>query len=139
MRVSAKAEYACLAMLALARHGPDTPPVRIREISESHGIPERYLVQILLQLKSAGLVTSTRGASGGYHLARPASAISIGQILAAVEGPDLAARIEPASRCPDSAVLDPVWESARAAQRAVLDSTTLDQLARQAAPIDWTI
>lgn len=139
MKVSAKAEYACLAMLALARHGADGPPVRIREISESHGIPERYLVQILLQLKSAGLVMSTRGASGGYHLARPASTISIGQVLAAVEGPDLTTRVEPSSRCPDAAVLDPVWESARAAQRAVLDSTTLDQLARQSAPIEWTI
>ncbi|MGE3822569.1 MAG: Rrf2 family transcriptional regulator, partial [Isosphaeraceae bacterium] len=57
MRISAKSEYACLAMLALARLGQDDPPARIREISASHGIPERYLVQILLQLKGAGLVT----------------------------------------------------------------------------------
>ena len=71
MKISAKAEYACLALLALAQHGPDAPPLRIREISESHAIPERYLVQILLQLKGAGLVVSTRGASGGYRLARP--------------------------------------------------------------------
>ena len=88
MKISAKAEYACLAVLALARQNPDDPPVRIREISEAHGIPERYLVQILLQLKGAGLVTSTRGASGGYRLARPASAISLGQVLNAIEGPD---------------------------------------------------
>ncbi len=59
-------------ILALARPRPDDPPVRIREIAESHGIPERYLVQILLQLKGAGLVHSTRGAAGGYRLARPA-------------------------------------------------------------------
>ena len=73
MKISAKAEYACLAILALARPRPDDPPLRIREISEAHGIPERYLVQILLQLKGAGLVHSTRGASGGYRLARPPS------------------------------------------------------------------
>ena len=53
-----------------------------------YGIPERYLVQILLQLKSAGLVASTRGASGGYRLARDASSISLSQILTAVDGPD---------------------------------------------------
>src|SRR5262249_4853829 len=85
MRISAKAEYACLAVLALARHGPDAPPLRIREISESCDIPERYLVQILLQLKGAGLVSSTRGASGGYRLARDPSKISLSEILAAIE------------------------------------------------------
>ena len=88
VKISAKAEYACLAMLALARHGPDDPPVRIREISEAHGIPERYLVQILLQLKGAGLVASTRGAAGGYRLARPATSISLGEVLTAIDGPD---------------------------------------------------
>src|SRR6188768_196374 len=87
MKISAKAEYACLAVLALARGNPDDPPVRIREISAAHGIPERYLVQILLQLKGAGLVTSTRGASGGYRLARPASAISLREVLTAIDGP----------------------------------------------------
>ncbi len=88
MKISAKTEYACLAVLALARLGPDDPPIRIREISEGHGIPERYLVQILLQLKGAGLVTSTRGASGGYRLARPASSISLGEVLTAIDGPE---------------------------------------------------
>ena len=92
MKISAKAEYACLAVLALARHGPDAPPVRIREISESFAIPERYLVQILLQLKGAGLVVSTRGASGGYRLARDPATISLSTVLAAIDGPDAATR-----------------------------------------------
>ena len=50
--------------------GRESSPLRIREISEAYRIPERYLVQILLQLKGAGLVVSTRGAAGGYRLAR---------------------------------------------------------------------
>src|SRR5690349_17357095 len=64
MKLSAKAEYACLAIIALARQGLDSTPVRVREIAETHGIPERYLVQILIQLKGAGLGagTSTRQA-----------------------------------------------------------------------------
>jgi Rrf2 family protein len=139
MKVSAKAEYACLALLALARHGPDAPPLRIREISEAYEIPERYLVQILLRLKSAGLVTSTRGAAGGYHLARPASSISIGEVLTAIDGPEVAAREGPSSHRPAAAVLDPLWESVRAAERAVLDRATIAELAEKASPHEWTI
>jgi Rrf2 family transcriptional regulator, cysteine metabolism repressor len=139
MRVSAKAEYACLAVLALARHGLAAPPMRIREISESSAIPERYLVQILLQLKGAGLVASTRGAAGGYRLARPASAISLGEILTAMEGPEAASRENTGTRRTASSVLDPVWESVRAAERAVLDRTTIAQLADQSSPREWII
>ncbi|MGP0063125.1 MAG: RrF2 family transcriptional regulator [Isosphaeraceae bacterium] len=139
MKISAKAEYACLAVLALARHGLDAPPMRIREISESFAIPERYLVQILLQLRGAGLVASTRGASGGYRLARPATSISLGEVLNAIEGPEVAAREGSATRRTAASVLDPVWESIRAAERAVLDHTTIAQLADQCSPHEWII
>jgi Rrf2 family protein len=141
MKISAKAEYACLAALALAQQGPDAPPLRIREISEAYGIPERYLVQILLQLKGAGLVTSTRGASGGYRLARAATRISLSEILSAIEGPDTAPRDNSGSKRSTAAVLNPVWESVRAAERAVLDRTTIAQLAEQCsrAPHEWII
>ncbi len=136
MKISAKAEYACLAVLALARRGPDDPPVRIREISEAHGIPERYLVQILLQLKGAGLVASTRGASGGYRLARPAATISVGEILTAIDGPESPPResLRPAARA-----LATVWETSRAAERAVLDRTSIAELADRTAPREWMI
>ncbi|WP_422929552.1 RrF2 family transcriptional regulator [Singulisphaera sp. PoT] len=136
MKVSAKAEYACLAVLALARQRPSDPPIRIREISESHGIPERYLVQILLQLKGAGLVTSTRGAAGGYRLAREASGISLGEVLTAIDGPEGPPRtaLEPAAR-----VLANVWEDVRAAERSVLDRTTIAQLADRTSPDEWVI
>ncbi|MFO0958685.1 MAG: Rrf2 family transcriptional regulator [Isosphaeraceae bacterium] len=72
MRISAKAEYACLALIELARTGREDPR-RVREIAGCHGISGRYLVQILLQLKAAGLVESARGSQGGYQLARPAA------------------------------------------------------------------
>ena len=139
MKVSAKAEYACLAVLALARRSGDDPPVRIREISATHGIPERYLVQILLQLKGAGLVVSTRGASGGYRLARPATAISLGEILAAIDGPEVATHDVSRAKRSTPSVLAPVWERVRAAERAVLDRTTIAQLAEQGSPQEWTI
>jgi Rrf2 family protein len=136
MKISAKAEYACLAVLALARRDPDDPPVRIRQISAAHGIPERYLVQILLQLKGAGLVTSTRGASGGYRLARPAASITLGEVLTAIDGPEVPAR---AAVKPAAQVLAAVWEHIRAAERAVLDQTSIAQLADRTAPREWVI
>ena len=136
MKISAKSEYACLAMLALARQSPDDAPLRIREISESHQIPERYLVQILLQLKGAGLVASTRGAAGGYRLARPAATISLGEVLTAIDGPDAPPReaLRPAAR-----VLAAVWRHVRDAEREVLDKTSIAQLADLTAPHEWVI
>lgn len=136
MKISAKAEYACLAILALARNRPEDPPIRIREIAEAHGIPERYLVQILLQLKGAGLVASTRGAAGGYRLARSATQISLGEVLTAIDGPDEAHR-EPLG--PAAAALAVVWDRVRVAEREVLDHTTIADLAERTSPQEWFI
>jgi Rrf2 family transcriptional regulator, cysteine metabolism repressor len=139
MKVSAKAEYACLALLALAQHGQATLPLRIREIAESHGIPERYLVQILLQLKGAGLVSSIRGASGGYRLARPPDQIALSEVLAAIDGPDTLQREPVMETLPAARALAEVWSRVRAAERGVLDSTTLAALIAEASPHEWTI
>jgi Rrf2 family protein len=136
MKVSAKAEYACLAVIALARHRTDQAPIRIREIAGSYGIPERYLVQILLQLKGAGLVYSSRGAGGGYRLARPADQISLAEVLSAIDGPGepLREAQEPAAQA-----LTSVWEHLRATEQAVLNQTTIAQLAGNTSPQDWVI
>jgi Rrf2 family transcriptional regulator, cysteine metabolism repressor len=136
MKLSAKAEYACLASLELARHRPEDSPLRIREIAEAHGIPERYLVQILLQLKGAGLVVSTRGAAGGYRLARPPQEISLGEVLSAIDGPGDAPR---ESHEPAAQALARIWAHVRAAERAVLDQTSLAELAEHSAPHEWVI
>jgi Rrf2 family transcriptional regulator, cysteine metabolism repressor len=120
MKISARAEYACLALSALASRRDESVPMHIRSISKAHRIPERYLVQILLQLKGAGLVISTRGAAGGYRLARPAATISLCDVLAAVEGAETA-------------------EQVQAAERAILERTTIADLASQSGAPDWTI
>ena len=136
MKISAKAEYACLAALALARLRPGDPPARIREISELHAIPERYLVQILLQMKGSGLVASTRGALGGYRLARPADAISLASVLDAIDGPESPPR---ESNDPAAQALASVWKHVRDAERTVLERTSLAKLASQIAPHEWVI
>src|SRR5215831_2935849 len=85
MKVSAKAEYACVAMLELASSRSETQPVRVKAIADAHGIPLRFLVQILLQLKGADLVASTRGAAGGYHLTRTPEAISLADVINVID------------------------------------------------------
>jgi Rrf2 family transcriptional regulator, cysteine metabolism repressor len=139
MKISAKSEYACLAVLALARYGTESSPVRIRDISETYRIPERYLVEILLQLKGAGLVLSTRGATGGYRLARAAASISLREIMTAVEAPDQAGCGTGSPSRSTTSVLASVWEDVRAAERAVLDRTTIAQLAEQCSAREWVI
>ena len=86
MKISAKTEYACVAMLELALQYKSGEPVRIRKIGERHHVPPRFLVQILLQLKGAGLVASVRGAAGGYQLLKPPEEISLGQIMDVIDG-----------------------------------------------------
>jgi Rrf2 family protein len=86
MKLSARTEYACLAMLQLAQDYDHGEPVQIRRIADEQGIPARFLVQILLQLKGASLVISTRGASGGYRLARPPRRISLAEVVEVMEG-----------------------------------------------------
>jgi Rrf2 family protein len=139
MKISAKAEYACLALLALARRGADAPPLRIREISETYEIPERYLVQILLQLKGAGLVASTRGAAGGYRLTRAPENVRLSEVLLAIDGPDSTHQERGSASRQACLVLESVWASVRAAEHAVLDRTTIASLVEQTSPHEWTI
>ncbi len=139
MKISAKAEYACLALLALAQQASDGPPVRIRAISESFEIPERYLVQILLQLKGAGMVVSTRGAAGGYRLARPADRITLSEVLSVIDGPDAPERASAREKRPAAQVLALVWDRVRAAELSVLDNTSIAELVAQTSPREWTI
>jgi Rrf2 family transcriptional regulator, cysteine metabolism repressor len=139
MKLSARSEYACLAIMALARHESESSPVCVRKISEIYTIPERYLVQILLQLKGAGLVVSTRGAAGGYRLARDASTISLSEILNAVDGSENQREGTDGAMRPTASVLASIWENVRAAERAVLDRTTVAQLVEKCSPREWVI
>jgi Rrf2 family cysteine metabolism transcriptional repressor len=85
MRISAKGEYAIKAMLDLAMHR-DHGLIPIQEIAARQAIPQRYLEQVLLALKRAGLLTSKRGSAGGYHVTRAPEDITVGAVLRAVEG-----------------------------------------------------
>ncbi|MFM8735321.1 MAG: RrF2 family transcriptional regulator [Pirellulales bacterium] len=137
MRLSAKTEYAALAALELARrHGPGEP-VRIRAICEAEGVPARFLVQILLQLKAAGIVTSVRGASGGYRLALPPDEITLDDVRRAVEGQGegvAPVSVALAGRSRAAAALAAAWGDAADAEADSLRRVTLADLAARCRP-----
>jgi Rrf2 family protein len=134
MRISAKAEYACVAMLELAASHRAPQPVRIKAIADAQGIPQRFLVQILLQLKTAGLVASIRGASGGYQLARPPEKISLADVITAIDDRGLTARsaLGAAHRSPAVEVLLATWRDVQEKEQRLLESLTLAELLRRA-------
>lgn len=131
MIVSAKTEYACIAVLELATRHERGEPVRIREIADSHGIPSRFLVQILLQLKAAGLVNSTRGAAGGYQLAREPSEISLGEVMSVVDSQSAAIRSYAEHPTKTAQLLLQRWQEVARQEREMLSDITFADLVMQ--------
>ena len=90
MRISTRGDYGLRAMIELGLHYGE-PPLQARIIAQRHGIPEKYLNQLLLKLRNAGLIESIRGVGGGHRLARPPEQISLYEIIVALEGSTAAA------------------------------------------------
>lgn len=135
MRISAKGEYATRALLDLALREDQAQPVQVRDIAARQNVPLKYLVQILLALKNAGLVESRRGADGGYRLARAAGEISLGEVVRAVEGPILPLRCfdeqdNGNAEWPLRQNFCQLWNGVRESIANVLDGVSLAQLAR---------
>jgi len=134
MRLSKRGEYGLRAAIHLAnaqKHSPDAM-VQIKDISVQEKIPTKYLEQILLALKNAGLLHSKMGIGGGYYLAKTSEKISLGQIIRALDGPLAPIRCvshmayEPCG-CPDERTcgLRMVMGDVRNAIADILDNTTL--------------
>ena len=137
MRISAKADYAVRAAAELAAASPAGRPVKGDQLAAAQAIPQKFLENILADLRNAGLVQTRRGADGGYALTRPASEISLAEVLRAVEGPLAAVqgtRPEGLHYQGAAARLPEVWVALRANLRAVLERVTLADLAAGALP-----
>ncbi len=131
MRIPAKADYAVRALVELAAAG-DERPVAADRIAERQGIAGPFLAGILGQLRLAGLVRSVRGAEGGFLLARPASEITLADVMRAVDGPlaTLSGKYPETLTYPGPAAgLREVWVAVRANVRAVLEHTTVADVA----------
>jgi Rrf2 family transcriptional regulator, cysteine metabolism repressor len=134
---STKGEYGVRLMVQLARHY-GTGPASLAGIAAEEDLPRAYLEQLVVNLREAGLVVSTRGAHGGYELTRPPEAIAMGEVLRALEGPiapmfcasddpEHALTCDRSSRC----TVNVLWVRVRDAITSTLDSMTLADLAPQ--------
>ncbi|MCK4221995.1 MAG: Rrf2 family transcriptional regulator [Dehalococcoidia bacterium] len=133
MRISTKGRYGTTAMLDLALHYGEGP-VLVRDIARRQNISERYLEHLLISLKVAGMVRSTRGRRGGFTLAKPPAHVRLSEIIQAMEG-----SLAPAD-CVDSpqaypqtalcAIYD-LWAEMKTALDRILESTTLEALAER--------
>jgi Rrf2 family protein len=131
MRVSAKADYAVRAAAELAA-SVDGRPIKREELAAAQHIPAKFLETILLELKHAGVIKSTRGAEGGYALARPAEEISVADVIRAVDGPMATVRgerVESVEYAGPAEALRDLWVAVRASLRRVLETTSLADLA----------
>lgn len=134
MKISTRGRYALRLMVDLAM-APEGELVTIKSIADRQEISDKYLEQIITVLSRAGMVKSTRGAQGGYRLAKPAADYTVGMILRAIEGslvPVACMEDEPIE-CPrvDKCVTLDVWKQLGEAINNVVDSITLDDLAEK--------
>jgi Rrf2 family protein len=134
VRVSAKTDYAIRAALELAA-AADERPVKGERIATAQAIPLRFLENILMQLRHAGLVESRRGADGGYRLAKPPGEVTLADVIRAIDGPLAAVGGTRPERLGFEGVAEPmkdVWIAVRASLRSVLEQVTLaDVVARE--------
>ncbi|MFD2169133.1 RrF2 family transcriptional regulator [Tumebacillus lipolyticus] len=135
MKLSSRGHYGLMAMTYLAQRAEEGP-TPIKQIASAEEIPEQYLEQIFVELRKAGLVTSVRGARGGYRLGRPPEEINVGQVVKVLEGEIapvecLHSSEEDAELCcskTDYCTTKVVWEKLRDTMVAVLDDITLHDI-----------
>ncbi len=134
MRISSRCEYGLRAMVYLAGRD-DGRPVPLPEIAGDENIPAPFLERILAKLRENGLVKATRGVSGGYQLALPASGIAVGDVVTALEGPlSLVGCVPDDGACEraESCASRVVWRRLDSAISGALNSITLEDLTREA-------
>lgn len=126
MRVSARCEYACKALLELSLHWPSSLPLSINTISNKQKIPMRFLVQILMQLKRIELVKSIRGKEGGYLLSKIPKEISLGYVIREMQGPFI--QLANKKLKGKDNVFFPIWQEVERAIGNVLDTVTFQDI-----------
>lgn len=132
MRLTTKGRFAVTAMIDVAMHGGDGP-VTLAGVSERQKISLSYLEQLFGKLRRHGLVESVRGPGGGYHLARAADAVSVADIIVAVDEPIDQTQCGGKENCKDDkrCMTHELWAALNTHIFAFLRSVTLEQLVRQ--------
>lgn len=138
MTISARVHYAALAMLELAVRGDASGPVAVREITDRHGIPGPFLVQILRTLRASGWVQSVRGSHGGYRLIARPDQVTLLDIAEAVGCAESGFQSE-AKPTQAGEMLQGVWDEAAEASRRVLSGIRLSDLVERSRHGDQTM
>ncbi len=126
MKLSVKSDYATRAVFGLALHNHKKSAVRVEDVADEQGIPANYLVQILIELKSKGIVKSVRGKEGGYMLAKAPGEITLGDILRAIYGQIFDTPALADSRCAPE--LRDAWKRMKTAMEETAESITFQQM-----------
>ena len=129
MKISTRTRYGLRLMFELALHYQD-PPVHLRKISKKEGISEKYLGQIVIPLKSSGLIESVRGASGGYNLAKTPAQISIKDIVEVLEGEIYPVEFQASVDCNkgNTCVTNEIWKRLGETIEKTLSEETLETM-----------
>ncbi len=130
LELSAKAEYALLALIELASHADSKNPLTINEISTRQPIPERYLEQIFTLLKRGGVLQSQRGAKGGYTLSKEPWQVTVLEVIALVEGDHRNRALNHLSSV-ERELVHEIWQQANATFQAALGQCTLQDLCQR--------
>src|SRR5688572_7844322 len=137
MKISARDEYACSAVLELSLHYDNDVPIRVQDIAQRQGIPMKFLFQIMQVLKRVDIVRSKRGTEGGYVLARHPGQITVGDVIRSMSGPFVQLS------CLESGTLEddcgkqstchfkPIWADVDRAIAGVLNNITFEELVRR--------
>lgn len=131
MKLSVKSDYAARAVLWLAQHYSDKAAHRVEEMASDQEIPSNYLVQILIELKSAQIVKSVRGKEGGYLLAKPPGEITLGDVLRCIHGQVFDTPALSDSDCPPE--LRNAWGTLQKSLNDAADSINFQRLVEQSA------
>jgi Rrf2 family protein len=126
-----------MAAVDMAMH-VGSGPIQAKSIARRQGIPARFLEQVLHAMKKGGLVSSHRGAQGGYVLSRNPSDVSVAEIVEALEGPVLQTGLNGRSHAvtKSDALLAKIWDRVCEAERRVLEGITIEELAGQQREIE---
>ena len=141
MNISARVDYGVRALLLIASRGAADAKTKVKadEIARAQGLPIKFLEGILSALKGADIIVSHRGADGGYRMAKPATDVSIADVVRALDGPLAEVRglrpedmdyQEPATHLRD------VWVATRAALRSVLEHVSLQDILDGKMPVE---
>ena len=137
MKISARDEYACSAVLELSLNYDSEAPVRVQDIAQRQNIPMKFLFQIMQILKRVDIVRSRRGTEGGYVLTRPPNQITVGDVIRTMSGPFVQLSCQESGNFLDDCgkqnmcQFRPIWAEVDRAIGSILNNVTFEELVRR--------